>query len=393
MFQNKDNSITIIVNYKENNYQFIAELKKPLNIFYKELCSYFQINPNNFNLLYNNKLILFSGNGNKQICSIINNNTNPLFKIVSKKNKTPMKLNLNPKVKSSNDFISITSRRKTPQKGNFLTISMKENQINFKNKKNKLYNNYSVIISQIPSVQDIENILNNYNNKHSINSYNNKKKNFGNNNGIMTFLRDDSVQIDFKDEIKLNEFISYISFIKYENKYFKNIIIQKDNSLIKKNGKNLSYSMKNISKNEIHKINRYNNSRSTDKIMFSENNININDVIKAIKKHELNNDCYHGLSLNRDGEDEIITDYYRQQNYLRNSSPYISENEKRILEEKENRKHFFKNKNFVVSVGKYSMKPNFIPNYVGMTPSENPKTHEFRKVNKNKWITNKGFNV
>ena len=116
-------------------------------------------------------------------------------------------------------------------------------------------------------------------------------------------------------------------------------------------------------------------------------------MIKAIKKHELNNDCYHGLSLNRDGEDEIITDYYRQQNYLRNSSPYISENEKRILEEKENRKHFFKNKNFVVSVGKYSMKPNFIPNYVGMTPSENPKTHEFRKVNKNKWITNKGFNV
>ena len=395
MFQNKDNSIKIIVNYKENNYQFISELTKPLNIFYNELCSYFQINPNNFNLLYNNKLILISTNGNKQLYSIINNNNNanPLFKIVSKKNKTPMKLNLKPKIKSSNDFISITSRRKTPQKPNFLTISMQENQINFKNKKNKLYNNYSVTISQIPSVQDIENILKNYNSKHSINSYNTKKKNYGNNNGVMTILKDDSVQIDFKDEMTLNEFISYISFIKYENKYFKNIIIQKDNSLFKKNGKNLSYSMKNISKNEIHKINRHNNSRSSDKIMISENNININDVIKAIKKHELNNDCYHGLSLNRDGEDEIITDYYRQQNYLRNSSPYISENEKRILEEKENRKHFFKNKNFVVSVGKYSMKPNFIPNYVGMTPSENPKTHEFRKVNKNKWITNKGFNV
>lgn len=394
MFQNNDNSVNIIINYKENNYQFIAELTKPLNIFYNELCSYFKINPNNFTLLYNNKLILISNNGNKQLYSIINNNSNPLFKIVSKKNKTPMKLNLNPKVKSSNEFISITSRRKTPQKANFLTISMKENQINFKNKKNKLYNNYSVTISQIPSVQDIESILNNYNNKHSINSYNTKKQNFGNNNGVMTILRDDSVQIDFKDEATLNEFVSYISFIKYENKYFKNIIIQKDISLIKRNGKNLSYSMKNISKNEIHKINnRHNNSRSSDKIMFSENNININDVIKAIKKHELNNDCYHGLSLNRDGEDEIITDYYRQQNYLRNSSPYISENEKRILEEKENRKHFFKNKNFVVSVGKYSMKPNFIPNYVGMTPSENPKTHEFRNVNKKKWLTNKGFNV
>ena len=86
--------------------------------------------------------------------------------------------------------------------------------------------------------------------------------------------------------------------------------------------------------------------------MFSENNININDVIKAIKKHEFNNDSYHGLCLNRDEEDEIITDYYKQQNYLRNSSPYISKNEKIILEEKENRKHFFKNKNFVVYVGK-----------------------------------------
>jgi len=390
MFQNNEPAIQIIVNYKENNYQFITELSKTLNAFYNELCSYFQINPNNFNLVCNNKPIIISNNGNKQLLSIINNNTNPLFKIVTKKNKTPMKLNLNPKIKSSNEFISITSRRKTPQKPNFLTISMKENQINYKNKKNKLYDNYSVTISQIPSVQDIENILNDFNNKYLIDSYNYKKKN---NNGIMSILRDDSVQIDFKDEITLNEFVSYISFVKYENKYFKNIIIQKDISLIKKNGKNLSYSMKNISKNEIHKINRQNNSRSSDKIMFSENNININDVIRAIKKHELNNDCYHGLCLNRDGEDEIITDYYRQQNYLRNSSPYISENEKRILEEKENRKHFFKNKNFVVSVGKYSMKPNFIPNYVGMTPSENPKTHKFRMVNKNKWLTNKGFNV
>lgn len=390
MFQNNEPAIQIIVNYKENNYQFITELSKTLNAFYNELCSYFQINPNNFNLVCNNKPIIISNNGNKQLLSIINNNTNPLFKIVTKKNKTPMKLNLNPKIKSSNEFISITSRRKTPQKPNFLTISMKENQINYKNKKNKLYNNYSVTISQIPSIQDIENILNDFNNKYLIDSYNYKKKN---NNGIMSILRDDSVQIDFKDEITLNEFVSYISFVKYENKYFKNIIIQKDISLIKKNGKNLSYSMKNISKNEIHKINRQNNSRSSDKIIFSENNININDVIRAIKKHELNNDCYHGLCLNRDGEDEIITDYYRQQNYLRNSSPYISENEKRILEEKENRKHFFKNKNFVVSVGKYSMKPNFIPNYVGMTPSENPKTHKFRMVNKNKWLTNKGFNV
>ena len=151
--------------------------------------------------------------------------------------------------------------------------------------------------------------------------------------------------------------------------------------------------MKNISKNDFHTINRPNNSRRDDIIMFSENNINMNDFIRAIEKHELNNDSYHRLCLNRDGEDEIITDYYRQQNYLRNSSPYISENENIILEEKENRKHFFKIKDFVASLGKYSIKPNFIPNYAGMTPTENPKTYKFQMVNKNKWLNSKGFNV
>ena len=62
----------------------------------------------------------------------------------------------------------------------------------------------------------------------------------------------------------------------------------------------------------------------------------INIIIKII--------VVNWLSLNREGEDEIIIDYYRHQNYLRNSSPYISKNEKRLLEDKENKEHFFKNK-------------------------------------------------
>ena len=39
------------------------------------------------------------------------------------------------------------------------------------------------------------------------------------------------------------------------------------------------------------------------------------------------------------------------------------------------------------------MKPNYIPNYVGLTPGENPKNHEFREVDKNKWMNKKGFNI
>ena len=69
--------------------------------------------------------------------------------------------------------------------------------------------------------------------------------------------------------------------------------------------------------------------------------IKINDVIQALKHNELNKDTYHGLTLDLKGEDEIITDYYQQQSFLRNSSPYITEHEKQILEEKENKKLFF----------------------------------------------------
>ena len=382
MEQSNEVSKIIVVNYKDNNYQFSTGLEKPINIFYNEICSYFKINPNNF-ILYYDKQKITAENNNLQLINIINNNSNSFFKIIPKKLKIGKKLNIPQNINTPKKLTSITSRKKPSS--NFLTISIQGNGINA-NKNNNNYTNASVTISQIPSVKDIQDILFDFNNNHKINN-----NNFENSDGVVTVIGNKTVKVDFQNESNLNDFISYISFIQYENNYYKNIIIQKDNSFIRNNIRNLSYSNNNVRK-EIHKFNRRYNYSNSSKLL-SENNININDVIRALKKNELNNDCYHGLSLSRDGEDEIITDYYRQQNYLRNSSPYISENEKRILEEKENKKHFFKNKNFVTSVGKYSMKPNFIPNYVGMTPSENPKNHEFRNVDKNKWITDKGFNV
>ncbi len=88
---------------------------------------------------------------------------------------------------------------------------------------------------------------------------------------------------------------------------------------------------------------------------------------------------------------KIINDFYSHQKYVRNSSPYISEDEQRKFEEKENKKKFINKKGFFVSVGKYSMKPNYIQNYVQMTPSESPLNFKFRIENKNKWLTKKGF--
>ena len=89
--------------------------------------------------------------------------------------------------------------------------------------------------------------------------------------------------------------------------------------------------------------------------------------------------------------DKLIVNYYKNQQYLRNSSPYFSEEDKRIMDERESRKKFMTPKGFCVSVGKYSFPPKYISNYVQMTPSENPLTYRFRPVNKLKWITKKGF--
>ena len=82
-------------------------------------------------------------------------------------------------------------------------------------------NNGSIgaIITKFPSVKEVEKILEdfNMNNMH-----------FPNKKGVMINLGNDSLRVDFNNEAYLNEFISYVSFIKYENPHFKNLTIKKD---------------------------------------------------------------------------------------------------------------------------------------------------------------------
>ena len=320
---------------------------------------------------------------NPTLSFIISSDKDSIFQITQKKTKIPYKLKLSySEVKNVNKTNILSSKKKIPSNLKSLSIIKKKSHIN--NLKsisqvNNIPKSLGVIISQVPSIKDLETILQDFNSKQNNSSVNNTN-NFNGKKGVLTILENNSVKVVFQDEITLNRFISYISFMKYENPYYKNIIIKKENSNIKRKkfGKNLSSSQKNM---------RVFFSNFNKKYNYNEQNkkINVNDVIKALKEHALNNECYHGLSLNRTGENEIITDYYKQQKFLRNSSPYISEDEKRILEEKENKKHYIdKNKNFVSCVWKYSIKPNYIPNYVGVTPSENPNEHSFRKVDKKK---------
>ena len=391
--KNKHQSTVITLTYNDNNYQFSTELIKPVETFYSEICSYLQINPKSFSLYYNSNHISFKSNPNQKISDIIDNNPNSAFKILPKKTKTiNLRYQTIDQVDNSKNNNNIISRNKynplsfssKSVRNNLKLLTKNENKI-FKEKINK--DSIGAIITKYPSVKEVEKILEdfNMNNMH-----------FPNKRGVMINLGNDSLRVDFNNEAYLNEFISYVSFIKYENPHFKNLTIKKDVSNMKLNKKGISNKLlPNIIQNFDKKYDYMNNnlSKSVAKPSKMKLKIKINDVIQALKHNELNKDTYHGLTLDLKGEDEIITDYYQQQSFLRNSSPYITEHEKQILEEKENKKHFFKQKNFVTSVGKYSMKPNFIPNYVGLTPGENPKNHEFREVDKNKWMNKKGFNI
>ena len=388
--RNKSKSIVITLDYKDNKYQFSTELAKPIETFYNEVCSYLQLNPKYYLLYYNSTQIPFKSNQNKILSDIVNtSNTNSLFKIVPKKTKTvnlrygTIEQNNNSRNINRINPLSISSKS---VRNNLKTLTTKENKILNANNLND--DNICAIITKYPSVKEVEKILEDFN----MNNIHNKNK-----KGAIINLGNNTLKVVFNNEAYLNEFINYISFIKYENPHYKTITIKKDVSNLKLKKKGMSnLVLPNLEGNFDNKYNYSNNnnlSKSVSKPAKLKLNIKIDDVIKALKHNELNKDTYHGLSLNRDGEDEIITDYYQQQSFLRNSSPYITEHEKHVLEEKENKKHFFKNKEFFTSVGKYSMKQNFIPNYVGLTPGENPKNHEFREVDKNKWINKKGFNI
>ena len=400
-YNNQSKTITVSLSYNNAVYQFNTEIIKPIELFYNEVCNYLQINPNRFNLYYDSKNISIKLNPDQKISEIISDsNPNSMFKIVPKKTKT---MNLRYKTIEPNKNIHSRNNDQMNQlnnlslsskmvRNNIKSLSLRENIIMKTNREA-----IGAIITKFPSVQDVEKILKDFN----LNNIHFPEK-----KGLLTNIDNNSLRVDFNKEAYLNEFINYISFIKYENPHYKKISIKKDvsniNGILSSRGSsnkalpkifNTFEEKYDFQNNKNNNINNNPLAKSASKNPKYKLKIKIDDVIKALKQNELNKDAYHGLSLKRDGEDEIVTDYYQQQSFLRNSSPYINEHEKQILEEKENKKHFFKNKNFVTSVGKYSMKPNFIPNYVGLTPGENPKNHEFRAVDKNKWISKKGFNI
>ena len=212
----------------------------------------------------------------------------------------------------------------------------------------KALNDLSLYVVNIPSMKDIKKSIDDYYTKNELKS--NKIP-----TPFVSPINFTSVKIQFPNEEILNGYKTYILFLKYEDPKFKQIVVKKEN---------LFKTIKKIKLKSLNLSDTSNTERGP--------NLNENKEKKIIVKN-------------------IIKLYQKNQRYLRNSSPYFSEEDKRLMDERESRKKFMTPKGFCVSVGKYSFPPRYISNYVQMTPSENPLTYRFRPVNKLKWMTKKGF--
>ena len=247
----------------------------------------------------------------------------------------------------------------------------------------KAINDLSLYIVNIPSMKDIKKTIDDYYAKNELKD--NKIP-----TPFVTPVNFTTVKIQFPNEQILNGYKAYILYLKYEDSKFKQIIVKKEN---------LFKTIKTIKLKSLNLSGTSNTERATDLIENKDKKIIVKNIIKLYQHDKLqyknDNSSFSfntlGLKKSADGSDKLIVNYYKNQRYLRNSSPYFSEEDKRLQDERESRKKFMTPKGFCVSVGKYSFPPRYISNYVQMTPSENPLTYRFRPVNKLKWMTKKGF--
>ncbi len=268
----------------------------------------------------------------------------------------------------------------TPKK---LLMKIKNKSKSTENLSLKAIKDLSLYVTNIPSLKEIKKTIDDYYQK-------NQLKNNKTPSPFIYPINFTTVKIEFPNETILNGYKSYILFLKYEETKFKQIVVKKENLF--KTIKKLKLKSLNLSDSQ-------STERGFDPNENKEKKIIVKNIIKLYQhnriKYKSDNSSFSlntlGLKKSSDGSDKLIVNYYKNQQYLRNSSPYFSEEDKRIMDERENRKKFMTPKGFCVSVGKYSFPPRYISNYVQMTPSQNPSTYRFRPINKLKWITKKGF--
>ena len=366
---------TIIIYYNNKKYEYSIDLQKNLNDFYEEIINFLNIANKKklISLSYKNYTLDLSLQGNLILKKIFTNDSNPTIEITT----------FPPKKSRDTENLDPFNSKKIIN-NNYQSLNKDINDIIENNNSNKLNSSFNLYVYNIPSFYETSQILDDYYKKDLQSQENNLPK------AIITALDQNSnnnICISFPNEVIKNNFHKYLSYIKYENPKFKNIIIN-----IRKNKRNLSVKQVNNSKKNSSDNYKMDMAAKILKLKNNHNNHNKNlhkKYFSYYQTNDINNELYN--QLKKSGCDKIITDYYRHQNSLRNSSPYKDEEEKKILEERENKKKFISDKGFFNAVGKNSIQSNYISNYVDLTPSENPSNHKFRNVSKNKWMTNKGF--
>ena len=278
--------------------------------------------------------------------------------------------------------------------------------VNFENK------NYQILVNYLITVGQLKQTILNYFQKNTMNYnlyYQNIKININDNRPISLFFYTDKKPLLFlldkktllplqkltskitlftnlKEDKVLKQLINFFHiknipfYAKVENSIngiynieFKNEKIAEEFKIFfdKNTKKNINY----LGIKKIHKslsTNIVNKSAYINKnnFYFPKINVKENSLEKTERKiRKKNKDNYQGMYL----------------------YPYMSPEEKYLKEAYNDKVNWICKQNFLVSVGHYKMKDNFIQNYVMATPSEPPVCHKFREVNKNKWINKKGF--
>lgn len=348
-----------------NNLPYTITLDKNASIsqVINALFSSFSLEKNLYNISYNDKTL--KNTDNRILKNLIGKNSSPTF-IIYQKSKIQ---------KIAKELLDLPQQRIKSQRTN-------------------------VLIYNAISKEDIENILSNFNNSNKLNA---------NNKGVIATYNDNFIKIAFNNKKFANGFESYLKYIKIMNPIYKDMSFKIDNvrsslspffknklqnsETINTNFRTSPYTMSKGSTNnsKIFSNENYVNNSYINNNINMKNNIYDNDNNYYYKNNNINN--FNNYSNRNDDvkNKRYINNYFSHQEFVRNSSPYVTEHEKKVLEEKNNKKKFLNKKGFITSVGNYSMKPKYIENYVQQTPSEFPLNHKFREEDKEKWMTPKGF--
>ena len=353
--ENNPNSLKIKISYNNENYEFLIMRNINASQLRKNIFSKYNIN-NSYILSYRN--IKIKENDSTPILTLFKNDPNPLLFIND--NNTIL-----PSLKQSS---SITINSNMPQQNllNILNFFFQSKHLPLNASiKTPMMGIYSIKFNKPYLAQEF---LDYYSKRlYKNNNYNNNK--------VLTLRKN-----------KNNNKKSYLPKISGNKK---EIPIVKDQNIKKISSAN------NILIDNNKTIQLYN----VIKEVYKSDKISQKSISSGINK-------YHPLYFNTIAEERkkktkllkkneyINTRYVHEDTYEgMYSFPFMSQEEKYMREKFLDKKNWLNKKGFLVSIGKYKMKDNFIPNYVNASPSESPLIHKYREVNKKKWINGKGFIV